>query len=52
MLTKIIEFGDDLAISLPDEILAKLNVGVGDSIWATQVEDGLLISSKKQITDI
>ena len=32
ILTKIVRHGDDLAIELPEEVLKRLGVGLGDTV--------------------
>jgi len=44
MLT-VMQIGDELAIPLPEEVLARLGVGVGDILHATVTPNGLLLTT-------
>lgn len=44
MLT-VMQIGDELAIPLPDEVLARMGVGVGDILHATVTPKGLLLTT-------
>ena len=37
---KLIEVGDSLGLILPDEVLARMNVAVGDCLYATESASG------------
>ncbi|MFC7459843.1 AbrB/MazE/SpoVT family DNA-binding domain-containing protein [Hydrogenophaga defluvii] len=37
---KLIEVGDSLGVILPEEVLASLNVTVGDSLYVTELTSG------------
>ncbi|MEZ5744021.1 MAG: AbrB/MazE/SpoVT family DNA-binding domain-containing protein [Sphingomonadaceae bacterium] len=41
---KIIEFGDSVGVILPEDALAHLQVGVGDTLYVTDTENGILLS--------
>ena len=43
---KLIEIGDELGIILPDEVLAKLNVGLGDEIYLTEIGNGFILTNE------
>jgi putative addiction module antidote len=42
---KIIKIGNSLGVILPKELLAKLRVELGDSIYATEAPDGMRITA-------
>lgn len=42
---ELIEIGDELGIILPDEVLAKLNVGLGDEIYLTEIDNGFTLTN-------
>lgn len=37
----LISIGDSVGMILPDEILSRLNVSVGDNLYVTQTHDGI-----------
>ncbi len=37
----LIDLGDEVAVILPDALLAKMGVGIGDDIWLVE-KDGAL----------
>ncbi len=39
--TEIVEVGDSLGFALPVELLEAWNVGVGDTIYAVEAENGI-----------
>jgi putative addiction module antidote len=41
---KIRKIGNSLGASIPKEILEKLNVGEGDSLYVTQTHDGIYLT--------
>ena len=43
---KIHKVGDSLGITIPKEVLQKLEVGEGDSIFVTETTDGVQITAK------
>lgn len=44
MELKITKIGNSLGASIPQEILEKMNVGEGDSLYVTQTADGIYLS--------
>jgi putative addiction module antidote len=45
MALKIIKVGNSAAIILPKELLAKLRVGQGDTLYATESPDGVRLTA-------
>jgi putative addiction module antidote len=45
MHLKITKIGNSLGVILPKELLAKLRVELGDSIFATEAPDGMRITA-------
>jgi putative addiction module antidote len=45
MQLKITKIGNSLGVILPKELLAKLRVDLGDSIFATEAPDGMRITA-------
>jgi len=41
---KIRKIGDSLSASIPQEILEKMNVGEGDSLYVIQTPDGIYLT--------
>jgi putative addiction module antidote len=41
---KIRKIGNSLGTSIPKEILEKMNVGEGDSLYVTQTPDGIYLT--------
>ena len=41
---KVVAVGDSLGIILPEDILKRLKVEVGDTLWLTEVPNGVDIS--------
>jgi putative addiction module antidote len=41
---KIRKIGNSLGASIPKEILEKMNVGEGDSLYVTQTPDGIYLT--------
>jgi putative addiction module antidote len=41
---KIRKIGNSLGVSFPKEILEKMNVGEGDSLYVTQTPDGIYLT--------
>ncbi|WP_036479730.1 AbrB/MazE/SpoVT family DNA-binding domain-containing protein [Myxosarcina sp. GI1] len=44
MKLKIQKIGNSLGASIPQEILEKMNVGEGDSLYVTQTPDGIYLT--------
>ena len=44
--TKISKIGNFLGVTIPEEILEKLQVGEGDTIFVTETPDGIKLSTK------
>lgn len=44
MELKIRKIGDSLSASIPQEILEKMNVGEGDSLYVIQTPDGIYLT--------
>jgi putative addiction module antidote len=44
---KIRKIGNSLGASIPKEILEKMNVGEGDSLYVTQTPDGIYLTLPK-----
>lgn len=42
---KITKIGNSAGVILPKELLARLRVGVGDSLYVTEAPDGIRISA-------
>lgn len=42
---KIQKIGDDLGITLPQEVLEQLDVGEGDNVFVIKTEDGIQITT-------
>jgi putative addiction module antidote len=45
MQLKITKIGNSLGVILPKELLAKLRVDLGDSLFATEAPDGMRITA-------
>lgn len=45
MTSKVTKHGNSVAVVLPKELLAKLRVGLGDSIYFTETPTGLHMSA-------
>jgi putative addiction module antidote len=43
-ITKIIAIGDSLGIIIPEEMLARLKVGVGDTLYLTEIAQGIRLT--------
>ena len=41
---QVIEIGDELGIILPADMLARLNVGPGDTLYIAEIPEGLRLS--------
>jgi putative addiction module antidote len=42
---ELTEIGDSLGVILPPEALTKLGLGVGDTVYATAIPDGLALTA-------
>lgn len=43
---KIQKIGDDLGITLPQEVLEQLDVGEGDNVFVIKTEDGVQLTTR------
>jgi putative addiction module antidote len=43
-VTKVIAIGDELAIILPEEAVAHLKVGLGDTVYLVEVPQGIRVT--------
>ncbi len=48
---KITQIGNSLGVVLPKEILARLKVGKGDSVFVTDTPDGVVVSPYDSAVD-
>ena len=48
---KITQIGNSLGVILPKEILARLKVGKGDSVFVTDAPDGVIVSPYDSAVD-
>jgi antitoxin component of MazEF toxin-antitoxin module len=48
---KLIEVGNSLGVILPDEVLAHMNVAVGDSLYVTELTSGGYNLSPCEVAD-
>ena len=46
--TKIIEIGDDLGIILPEEMLARFELAVGDTIYLKEIPGGIELTARDE----
>ena len=44
MKLKIGKIGNSLGVSIPQEVLKKMNVGEGDSLYITQTPEGIYLT--------
>jgi putative addiction module antidote len=44
MLVKLQKVGNSTGLILPEELLAKLRIGLGDTLYATETSDGLQLA--------
>jgi putative addiction module antidote len=45
MALKVTKIGNSAGVILPKELLARLRVGLGDSLYATEAPDGLRLTA-------
>lgn len=43
---KIVRIGDEEGILLPDDLLARLQWAPGDSLWPTDIADGVVLTKR------
>jgi hypothetical protein len=43
--TELLDIGDSLGLILPDEMLQRLKIGVGDSLFLTETERGFNLTT-------
>jgi hypothetical protein len=45
-VVKLIEVGDEVGVILPDEVLARLKVGLGDTVYLSEAHGSLMLKTQ------
>jgi hypothetical protein len=47
-VVKLIDVGDEVGVILPDEVLARLKLGLGDTVYVADARVGVMLTTQEQ----